>query len=102
MTLQENAAYVTSSTSSVTDSITLGSSSIAGAYSVERPQQARARQGAVQKQIVAAVYAHIKAVRSLGRTGINTADIARALGLPLHEVERAVAALQTKGVRRVA
>ena len=37
-----------------------------------------------------AVYAHIQALRGLGKTETNTADIARALGLRILEVERAI------------
>ena len=45
-----------------------------------------------------AVYAYIRALRALGHTTANTADIARALSLPLSDVDRAVQALKTKGV----
>jgi hypothetical protein len=46
-----------------------------------------------------AVYAHIQAVRALGKTKITPEDIARALELPLSTVEGSLSALQTKGVK---
>lgn len=46
-----------------------------------------------------AVYAHIQAMRSLGRTSINTADIAKALSLSRAQVERAAANLRERGVK---
>lgn len=46
-----------------------------------------------------AVYAHIQAMRALGRTRVNTAQIARALGLKTQVVDRAVSGLESKGVR---
>jgi hypothetical protein len=42
------------------------------------------------KNIENAVYAHIQAIRALGKTRVNTVDIARALGLPLREVEKTI------------
>jgi len=50
-------------------------------------------------EIEKAVYAHIRAVRALGRTQINTSDIADALSLPVSEVNRAITQLKKKGVR---
>lgn len=49
-----------------------------------------------------AVYAHIRAIRTLGRTSVNTAEIAKALSLSISQVERAVAGLKDKGVKVVA
>lgn len=46
-----------------------------------------------------AVYAHIRALRVLGRTRINTAEISQALNLSLKTVERAVEKLTQKGVK---
>jgi hypothetical protein len=53
------------------------------------------RKGEIEK----AVYAHIRAVRALGRTRINTADIADALSLSVNEINRAIVRLKKKGVR---
>jgi hypothetical protein len=51
------------------------------------------------RKIESAVYAHIQAMRALGKTRINTVDIAKALGLPLAEVEKTIFALRQKGVK---
>ena len=52
-----------------------------------------------KKNIQRAVYAHIRAVRALGRKRITTGEIAEALSLPVSEVNRAITALKRKGVR---
>jgi hypothetical protein len=57
------------------------------------------RRDGQEKRIENAVYAHIRAVRALGRTEVNTAEIAKALRLPLKEVERAVSRLVSKGIK---
>ena len=49
----------------------------------------------------AAVYTHIRALRALGRTHINTVEIAEALNLPLKVVEQIVGKLTRKGVKKV-
>jgi len=48
-----------------------------------------------------AVFHHIQAVRLLGNTRVNTAAIARSLGLPHGVVLRAVAKLEGQGVKAV-
>jgi hypothetical protein len=53
------------------------------------------------KKIERAVYSHIRAIRALGRTRINTSDIADALSLKVSEVNSAVAKLKRKGVRNI-
>ncbi len=52
-----------------------------------------------QRKIEAAVFAHIKAVRALGRKTINTDEIAEALAVSANEVIRAIDALKPKGVK---
>jgi hypothetical protein len=64
---------------------------------VARPRLRRREEQ--EKQIENAVYAHIKAVRALGRTEVNTAEICKALRLPLKEVEQAASRLASKGVK---
>jgi hypothetical protein len=54
---------------------------------------------AVPKEVINAVYSHIRAVRALGRGSINTNEIAKALSLPSKDVERAVSTLGRKGVK---
>lgn len=56
----------------------------------------------VDKSVEGAVFAHIKAIRSLGRTTVNASEIAKALDLPLGNVTIAVASLKSKGVKVVA
>jgi hypothetical protein len=46
-----------------------------------------------------AVYSHIRAKRALGRSTINTTEIAAALGIPVHQVNVAIRNLTSKGVR---
>jgi hypothetical protein len=51
------------------------------------------------KNIENAVYAYIRAIRALGKTTINTADIAAALELAIADVDRTLSALKKKGVK---
>ena len=51
------------------------------------------------KNVESAVYAHIQAVRALGRTHIEPQEIARALGLSVSQVQGTIAALKSKGVK---
>ena len=51
------------------------------------------------KKIENAIYAHIRALRALGRTQINSAEIAEALGLNLNTVHRAIRSLTKRGVK---
>jgi biotin operon repressor len=46
-----------------------------------------------------AVYAHIRALRALGRVSVNTAEIASALNVSISEVESTIQALLRKGVK---
>jgi hypothetical protein len=46
-----------------------------------------------------AIYAYIRAIRALGRTNVNTLDIADALSLTPAEVNRALSSLKKKGVK---
>jgi hypothetical protein len=52
------------------------------------------------KSVEAAVYGFVRAVRALGKTQINTADIAKALGLPVSKVDEVLPKLIGKGIRR--
>lgn len=72
-----------------------------GSSVVESNEQPHAGGRARRRAIEGAVYAHIRAVRALGRQEINTVEIASALGLPQRDVEDAVAALASKGVKKV-
>lgn len=52
-----------------------------------------------KKAIENAVYAHIQAIRGLGRSQINTSEIADALSLPVQEVNLAIESLREKGIK---
>ena len=47
-----------------------------------------------------AVFSYIQAVRALGRTRVNTIEIASALGVNAGRVAEAIAHLESKGVKR--
>jgi hypothetical protein len=51
------------------------------------------------KNVENAIYAHLRALRALGKKQVNTAEIAEALGLGLSTVHRAIASLTKKGVK---
>jgi hypothetical protein len=51
------------------------------------------------KNIENAIYAHIRAIRALGRKRINTVEIANALALSVPTVNQAIASLKKKGVK---
>jgi hypothetical protein len=59
---------------------------------VRRPMRAN-------KSVQNAVYAYIRAVRALGRTEINTREVAAALSLPVVEVNGALSSLKKRGIR---
>jgi predicted transcriptional regulator len=59
----------------------------------------KAKRKSAEKNLVNAVYAHITAVRALGRKTINTQEIADALNLPMATVERSILLLKKKGVK---
>jgi len=51
------------------------------------------------RRVQSAIYAYIRAIRALGRTKINTSEVADALSLSVAEVNRAISSLKKKGVR---
>jgi hypothetical protein len=63
------------------------------------PHSAKRSGESASKKIENAVYAHIRAVRALGRTQINTDEIAKALGLTVAEVNNTIASLRARGVK---
>ena len=52
-----------------------------------------------ESAVESAIYAHLKAMRTLGHRSVNTADVAAALGLSRALVDRVVLNLRHKGVR---
>ena len=89
-----NDAIFSSGEYSSTDSIFGISDSSTTAERITKPVVPR--KAAISKPIVNAVYAHIRAVRTLGRNTINTADIALALDLSESDVMRAVKSRRKK------
>jgi hypothetical protein len=70
---------------------------------VDIPQPAQSeRRSQGGPDIESAVYSHIQAVRALGKTTVETADIASALSLPVAAVNRAIQRLRSRGVRPLA
>lgn len=72
--------------------------------SIERPATRRksgsaARSAAAEKKIEGAVYAHLRAMRSLGRETITSREVADALAIPISDVNIAFRALRAKGVK---
>jgi len=57
------------------------------------------RQTQTSKGVVNAVYGYIRAIRALGRTEINTSEIAEALSLSVSDVNRAISSLKRRGVK---
>jgi hypothetical protein len=55
--------------------------------------------GVRKKGVEKAVYAHIQALRSLGKTKVVVSDIANALALRQDVVLQALEALRAKGVK---
>lgn len=53
-----------------------------------------------KKKLHLAILSHIKAIRTLGRTEINTREIADALCISVQEVNDALEVLKKQGVRR--
>jgi hypothetical protein len=46
-----------------------------------------------------AVYAHIRAIRALGQTSVNTSEVAAALSLPVGQVNSVLSSLKRRGVK---
>jgi hypothetical protein len=63
------------------------------------PARAPRQSANVDKVLEAAVYNYIRAVRALGRTTLNTREIADALKLSLADVDGTVKRLEAKGVK---
>ena len=96
-----NQKLLTSPTSATAGTVTIRSHGIGSSEPtvISDIKIARRRRTRVQKEIEAAVYAHIRAMRALGHTHVNSLAIARALSLPISDVEVAMRQLSDKGVR---
>jgi hypothetical protein len=91
--------YTSTSNSTGSPAITSTSSSTAAASGVAITTQVYEFESKRMSDIEKAVYAHIQAVRTLGRNQINTVEIAQALDIPAAYVLAAIEKLRTKGVR---
>lgn len=75
------------------------STTSSASMSVHLPDDWAVQTGRASKKIENAVYAHIQALRAVGHTQANTAEISKALRLPRVIVEQAIAGLSKKGVK---
>jgi hypothetical protein len=98
------------SSNSTATVVSLGTSSLTGESTEQVPPKVvflsaqtppPSKRQASMRRINKAVYAHIRAVRALGRKRINTEEIAEALSLPVEQVNRAIHLMKKKGVRVV-
>jgi hypothetical protein len=64
-----------------------------------KPIKSAPRAAPSTQSVEDAVYAHLQAMRVLGRTQIKTVDVARALGLPVEAVDATIDSLTKKGVK---
>jgi hypothetical protein len=96
-------AIVSSPTAVGSSIINTNTASTSGVYTLAVGSVGRSRVASPpsQKNIESAIYAHIQAVRALGRTRIDTAEIAKALDLTPFQVERTISSLTRKGVKLV-
>jgi DNA-binding MarR family transcriptional regulator len=51
------------------------------------------------KNIEAAIYSYVRAVRALGKTQISTSEIAKALGLSVSDIGKVLPKLNDKGIK---
>jgi hypothetical protein len=68
------------------------------AFTVINPEKL-AKAAAASQNILNAVYSHLQAVRSLGKTQLDAETIANALSLSERDVLKALVALKARGVR---
>jgi hypothetical protein len=80
-------------------SIRSGSSSTSSNFEVS-PSPSPGPPPVSKKKLALAILAHIKAIRALGRTEINTQEVADALCISVQEVNDALEVLKKQGVRR--
>jgi len=87
-----------SSTSTLSRLILSNESTTEGRFQVVCIPRVR-RRGRANKDVQNAVYAYVRAIRALGRTKINTAEVADALSIPIAEVNGALSSLKKRGVK---
>jgi hypothetical protein len=70
-----------------------------GQFQVSDVPIIRRRRVRASTNVQNAVYAYVRAMRSLGRTKVNTSEVAEALSLQVVEVNRAISSLKKKGIK---
>ena len=102
-TATATSVYVSSNNSSSVSVMESGANSSESGAATTHSKHLHSKRASVtrrtSKAIENAVYSHIRAVRTLGRTQINTSEVADSLSLPIADVNRAIDALKRKGVR---
>jgi DNA-binding MarR family transcriptional regulator len=78
--------------------LVLSTDSVRGDFVISDPSKVRRSSRSLARERNA-VYSYIRALRSLGKTRLNTSDIAEALSLSIEQVNRAIRALEEKGVK---
>jgi hypothetical protein len=86
-----------SSTSSV---LVLSTESNSGSPEIRAKAPSKSKRR-LDAKIVKAVYMHIRAIRTLGKSRVDTVDIAQALNVSVDDVNRTLRALRKKGVKKV-
>ena len=89
---------VSTSAASGMASFTLESSSTGSGVVVEIELPPKSRAPRHASKLADAVFGHIQAIRALGRTTVNTLEIATALGVPVADVHNTIADLKSRGV----
>jgi len=70
-----------------------------GQFQVDDTHNVRTHRARSSKSVQNAVYAYVRAIRALGRTKVNTSEVANALSLPVNQVNGVLESLRKKGVR---
>ena len=78
--------------------LVLSTDSVKGSFVISDPPRVRRDSRSLARERNA-VYAYMRALRSLGRTRLNTVEVAEALSLSIEQVNRAIRALKEKGVK---
>ena len=85
--------------SSVSSSYIISTATSSGDISVHSTSVVARVRPTIDKNIINAVYSHIRAIRALGHTRVNSADISDALGILQKDVDKAIRELTDKGVK---
>jgi hypothetical protein len=94
-----NSAQTTPTSAQTILGTSTSTSSNHATFSVPHHAAAAPSKSASRKELEAAVYNYIRAVRALGRDTIDLIDIAKALSLSINEVQSTLPALKEKGVK---